>query len=76
MYLQIMLLDIAEFREIWSRVGGSFQMDVSEISLTRVFLGKIRIPFYFTVCNNICRLFALGIKITFISTLANLAPGK
>jgi len=51
-------------------------MGVREISFTRVLLGKIRITFYFTVYNNIYRFFALGIKITFISTLANLVPGK
>jgi hypothetical protein len=62
-----MPLDVVEFREKWSREGGSFQMGVSELAFTRALLGKIHIPFYFTVYNNICRLFALGIKITFIS---------
>jgi len=51
-------------------------MGVSEIAFTRVLLGKIRIPFYVTVCNNICRCFALGIRITFITTLVYLTPGK
>lgn len=71
-----MLLDIAEFCEKWSREDSSFQMGVSEISFTRVLLGKIRIAFSFTVYNNICILFALDIKITFTSTLVNLTPGK
>jgi hypothetical protein len=64
-----MLLDIAEFREKWRREGGSFQMGVSGIAFTRALLGKIRIPFYVTV-YNICRRFALGIRITIITTLA------
>jgi hypothetical protein len=50
-------------------------MGISEIAFTSVRLGKIHTPFYFTV-YNIHILFALGIEITFISTLANLVPGK
>ena len=76
MYVQIMLLDIAEFREKWRRESSSFQMGVSETAFTRVLLGKILIPFYVTVYNNICRRFALCIRITFITTLAYLTPGK
>ena len=51
-------------------------MGVSEIAFTGVLLGQIRIPFYFAVYNICIFLFALGIEITFISTLTDSARGK
>lgn len=65
----------ADFREKWRREGGSFQMGASEMAFTRALLAKIRTPLYVTV-YNICRRFASGIRITFITTLAYLTPGK
>jgi len=74
--LQIMQLDMLIFVKSGEREGGSFQMGVSEIAFTRALLAKIRIPFYVTVYNKICRRFALDIRITLITTLAYLTPGK
>jgi hypothetical protein len=68
-------LDVDEFREKWSRYGGSFLMGVSEITFTRALLGKVRTPYYVTY-YNIGRLFMFVVNITFVTKLANLTPWK